>query len=228
MKTLLRSALPVFVFLIFTTGKVLATPITLELSGGSNITGELIKWDGQNATIKAEFGEVVLKKEQISQKSLQNLALSSGDASALKARIAELESTVESLRRDNAALRQQLQATASNPVTAPRQTSTAITSQPAGGSATEAAYWISSTGKRHNSGCRYYRNCQGRPGTASEGVACKICGGYDRACTDSAGFSPGLSKGDYSRVTLTTQFSGDKKLTGIAAVRLVTHRKTRK
>lgn len=41
-----------------------------------------------------------------------------------------------------------------------------------------AEYWITtSSGKRHNSGCRYFQNSRGRPGSANEGTACKICGG---------------------------------------------------
>ncbi len=39
-------------------------------------------------------------------------------------------------------------------------------------------YWITtSSGKRHNSGCRYFGTSRGRPGGATEGTACKICGG---------------------------------------------------
>lgn len=39
----------------------------------------------------------------------------------------------------------------------------------------ESGYSISSTGKRHNSGCRYYN--PSKPCGPSDGVACKICGG---------------------------------------------------
>lgn len=38
-------------------------------------------------------------------------------------------------------------------------------------------HWISSTGKRHNSSCRYYKSAKGRPCGAKDGVACKVCGG---------------------------------------------------
>ena len=39
------------------------------------------------------------------------------------------------------------------------------------------SYWITtSSNKRHNPGCRWYANSKGRPGTATEGIACKICG----------------------------------------------------
>jgi hypothetical protein len=39
-------------------------------------------------------------------------------------------------------------------------------------------HWLTlSSSKRHNSGCRYYRNSRGRPCGADEGIPCKICGG---------------------------------------------------
>jgi hypothetical protein len=41
----------------------------------------------------------------------------------------------------------------------------------------EGEYWLSSTGKRHNSSCRYYKSSKGRPCGKNDGVACKNCGG---------------------------------------------------
>jgi hypothetical protein len=39
-------------------------------------------------------------------------------------------------------------------------------------------HWLtSSSRKRHNSKCRYYKSGKGRPCGPTEGVACKICGG---------------------------------------------------
>lgn len=105
-------------------------------------------------------------------------APSSENTPALQARIAELEATVESLRRDNAALRQQFQsktaASVPDPQSAPGSAKSETTAAPAEDS---GGYWISSTGKRHNSNCRYYKTSKGQPGTATEGVACKVCGG---------------------------------------------------
>lgn len=44
--------------------------------------------------------------------------------------------------------------------------------------AQENTHWITNkSGIRHNSGCRYYKNSQGRPCTKDEGRACKKCGG---------------------------------------------------
>jgi hypothetical protein len=41
----------------------------------------------------------------------------------------------------------------------------------------DGTHWLSSTGKRHNSSCRYYRSSKGRPCKSTDGVACKNCGG---------------------------------------------------
>lgn len=43
--------------------------------------------------------------------------------------------------------------------------------------ATQGKYWISSTGKTHNSSCRYYNNCKGYWSDTGSGDNCKICGG---------------------------------------------------
>lgn len=168
----------------------MAAPVTLELHGGSTFKGELIKWDGETAHLKAEFGEISLKKVQLTQKSIDMLTTQSGDTSGLRARVVELEKTVESLMRDNAALRVQLQgqkgpAQAVAPETtsglsrlsAPVAETTKTASSQTTSSASDASYWISSTGKRHNSNCRYFKTSKGAPGSAGQGTACKICGG---------------------------------------------------
>lgn len=164
------------------TGKLFASPVTLELKSGSKIKGDLVSWDGQQATVKADFGEVKLSKAQLSQEALSELALSSGDASALKAKITELQSMVESLRRDNAALREQLAGAASRPVAPPVAApmpagAIGFAGAPAAAAPAGGGYWISSTGKRHNANCRYYQTSKGRPGSATEGTPCKTCGG---------------------------------------------------
>jgi hypothetical protein len=38
-------------------------------------------------------------------------------------------------------------------------------------------YWLSSTGKRHNSSCRHYKSSKGRPCGKDDGSPCKLCGG---------------------------------------------------
>jgi hypothetical protein len=153
----------VILVLLSTVATALSAPFTLELSAGSVIKGDLISWNGQQAVVKAEFGSMTFRRDQLSQPTLQRLELLSGDPQKLLARISELEATVESLRKDNAALRQQLQTAAAAPAAGisrevtPRANSfTSSASAPTG-----LSYAISSTGKRHNSRCRYYGS--GRP-----------------------------------------------------------------
>jgi len=44
--------------------------------------------------------------------------------------------------------------------------------------AQEAGFWLTEKGgKRHNSKCRYYQKTKGKPCEATEGIACKVCGG---------------------------------------------------
>jgi cell division protein FtsB len=168
-----------------------AAPFTLELTGGSVINGDLVSWNGQQVVVKAEFGSLTFKREQLSQATLQRLDLLSGDPQKLVARIAELEATVDSLRKDNAALRQQLQALnqqllvlkqrleaatrSQSTAAAVREAPTSANSFTSTSAQTGLSYTISSTGKRHNSRCRYYGS--GRPAGPNEGIPCKICGG---------------------------------------------------
>nr|DAJ49996.1 MAG TPA: hypothetical protein [Caudoviricetes sp.] len=46
--------------------------------------------------------------------------------------------------------------------------------------AAQKKYWISSTGKTHNSSCRYYNNCKGYWSDTGSGNNCKICGGASK------------------------------------------------
>jgi len=42
----------------------------------------------------------------------------------------------------------------------------------------ETGFWITTKGKkRHNSKCRFYKKTEGKPCEATEGVACRVCGG---------------------------------------------------
>ena len=164
-----------FILPVVLLATVHAAPISIELTGGSVINGELISWNGKEAQVKAEFGTTTLKREQLSQKALDRLDLQSGDPQKLVAKVSELEATVASLRRDNAALRQQLaQAPASQPAPPASSGAASRTSAPS----TEKSglsYSRSSTGKRHNSNCRYFGS--GNTCGPNDGIACKVCGG---------------------------------------------------
>jgi hypothetical protein len=136
------------ILLMATVATALSAPITLELSGGSVIKGDLVSWSGQQAVVKAEFGSMTFRRDQLSQATIQKLELLSGDPQKLLARIAELEATVENLRKDNAALRQQLQTAAAAPAAAlsrevPSRANSLTTSVPA---PTGQSYTISSCG----------------------------------------------------------------------------------
>jgi len=48
---------------------------------------------------------------------------------------------------------------------------------PAAAQTQETGYWLSSTGKRHNAKCQFYKKSKGVPCNATDGVACKKCGG---------------------------------------------------
>jgi len=157
-----------------------AEPLQIELKDGSTLKGEVVAKSPEAVTLKTVLGDQVIRRDQLSEKSITDLNLPSADDPAyLRARIAELEKRVEELEAENRHLRQQAANTTSSRPTASSsksdaaQTSAASTkAKPQGG-----GYWISSGGKRHNSACRYFKTSEGREGTATEGTACKVCGG---------------------------------------------------
>ena len=116
--------------------------------------------------------------------------------------IVEIRQQLEKLKSENAALKQENQvlrklvferqsAPQPQPVSSPTPSSISTplppappsTPSPAGVVPTKPSsgaveYWITtSSSKRHNSGCKYFQTSRGRPGAATEGTACKICGG---------------------------------------------------
>ena len=69
-------------------------------------------------------------------------------------------------------------ATASAVTTPAPRPSPAVKPSPSREKESEAGdYWLSSTGKRHNSLCRYYKSAKGRACGPKDGTACKTCGG---------------------------------------------------
>ena len=173
-----HSAIVVRLITLFVIGVAgaFSAPIALELNRGSVIKGDLVSWNGQQAVVKAEFGSLTFKRDQLSQATFQRLDLLTGDPQKLVARIAELEGTVESLRKDNAALRQQLQAATAGrlapPAPAPAMPVRVISSTATAPAQSGLSYSVSSTGKRHNSRCRYYGS--GRPAGPNEGFRARF------------------------------------------------------
>jgi hypothetical protein len=53
------------IFMLASLATALSAPITLELSAGSVIKGDLVSWNGQQAVVKAEFGSMTFKRDQL-------------------------------------------------------------------------------------------------------------------------------------------------------------------
>ncbi|MDX6766866.1 MAG: hypothetical protein SFU85_08750 [Candidatus Methylacidiphilales bacterium] len=155
---------------------------TIELVDGSILKGQVTRKTGTEIIVQSAIGLSRIPAEKLSPKTIEALGLDKIDPTELlRNRVSELEKLVEELRAENQLLRQRLASTPT-PAPTPVSPSSGISSTPGYQTSSPAAtsgagYWISSTGKRHNSGCRYYQTSKGRPGTQTEGVACKICGG---------------------------------------------------
>jgi regulator of replication initiation timing len=100
--------------------------------------------------------------------------------------VAKLKAENEKLRIESRRLRQMLTQSQAVPAApakpaAPLQPKIPASPAPATSPSTESAgltHWItSSSGKRHNSGCRWYATTKGRKCSATEGSACLKCGG---------------------------------------------------
>ena len=149
-----------------------ATKVTIKLVSGEVMTGTTGAVRDGSLPLVTEYGPVRIPVDKLSVETKTKLGIGKeADAEGLRTRVRELEDLVARLREENASLRR-----GAAPAIQP-----AVNGAAAGGRVTPSAtdggeYRISSTGKRHNSRCRYY-NSAGRAGSANEGVACKICGG---------------------------------------------------
>jgi len=157
--------------------------VKLELVGGDSISGVVSSVKEGSVNVITDYGVIRVPVTKLTEASKKQLGISAGnETEQLRARVAELEGLVERLRNENTELRKQqtaggssspqaLVARPSAPAPAPAAAATPSASE-AG-----ASFWISSTGKRHNSHCRYYGTSKGSAGTATQGTACKVCGG---------------------------------------------------
>jgi|GEM_PF-1217862 len=158
-----------------------AKAVTLNLVSGDTLTGTVSGIRDGEVSLATDYGVVRVPAEKLSAESKRLLGISAGasggEVESLRTRVRELESLVERLREENAAMRQGPAAAGTNTQAVPAapQSAPAVPrTQPAAGSAT--GFRISSTGKRHNARCRYFSS-NGRACGPSEGVACKVCGG---------------------------------------------------
>lgn len=141
--------------------------VKIELVGGDTITGTVSSSKNGSVSVITSYGVIRIPVEKLTAESRKKLGISEESSiEELRKRISELEELVARLRAENAQLRK----SGSGSTTPSRVTP----SKPA---TTGKGFWISSTGKRHNSRCRYYKTSRGREGSGGEGIPCKICGG---------------------------------------------------
>ncbi|WP_035608081.1 bZIP transcription factor [Haloferula sp. BvORR071] len=154
-------------------------PVKLSLVGGDSITGTVSGVKDGELSLITDYGVIRVPVYRLTDDSRKKLGVAAdANVAQLEKRIAELEALVERLRAENAQLRRQAP---------PSPTPTQVQPLTGGGGGTNkvtpsqpaqaGGYWISSTGKRHNSRCRFYGTGNGHSGSASEGTACKVCGG---------------------------------------------------
>lgn len=151
-------------------------PIEINLLDGSRIKGRVMSATASEITFMTDFGVSRIPLEKLTPESKQAVTVGAKpDVDALLRRVSELEAKVSQLQQENESLRRQAVATPTPtyrpPSGAQSLTPQGSSTQPAAG----ASHTISSTGKRHNSGCRYFGS--GRACGPTEGIACKICGG---------------------------------------------------
>jgi hypothetical protein len=151
------------------------TKATIKLVSGEVMTGTPGAVRDGSLSLTTEYGPIRIPVDKLSPETKTKLGIGKEvDAEGLRTRIRELEDLVARLREENANLRRGA-APAIQPAVSGAAAGASATSTPP--SATDGGgYRISSSGKRHNSRCRYF-NSAGRAGSANEGVACKICGG---------------------------------------------------
>lgn len=169
-----RCALLILVFgsLFWPVGQAAEVMSELLLKDGSRLKGRVVSTTDTEATVMSDFGVLRIALDKLTPESRASLlAQYKPDPESMLRRIKELEAQVAQLQQENANLRRQAVANTPSPV--PSRTQSLTPQLPA--SESGMAYTISSTGKRHNSGCRYFRG--GRACGPNEGIGCKICGG---------------------------------------------------
>jgi len=101
--------------------------------------------------------------------------------SAESSTVPELQQQIQKLKAENEALKKENQALRKLAFEKQAPAQTAVQPTPASQTVQKPPaekYWITtSSGKRHNSSCRYYMNSKGRLCGPNEGIPCKLCGG---------------------------------------------------
>ena len=158
--------------------------VEAKLLDGSSVKGVVMARSANEITLQTEIGTLRIPTTKLTaetKKRLLPLPTSTGDQEAT---IAKMEARIAALEAENQDLRKRLVAatqaaprngispsTGITPTTPPSVRRVAPVDNGVGG----LTYSISSTGKRHNSRCRYFTS--GTQCGPNQGVACKICGG---------------------------------------------------
>lgn len=157
--------------------------VEAKLIDGSSVKGIVIARTATEISLRTELGTLRIPAGKLTAESKKSLLAAPVSPVDHEATIAKLEARIAALEAENQDLRKRLVAATQAPPRNSLSPSSGLTpstassvrkftpSDEVGG----MSYSISSTGKRHNSRCRYYT-----PGTQcgpNQGVACKICGG---------------------------------------------------
>ena len=138
------------------------------------VKGQIRAETVDEVTISCAMGLLTINKDQLSPETLKQLLTDPAEqVPALLKRIAELENTISVLQREIEHLKAQTQSSGQQP--AMTQSASAAVTQRTPTASSTGQFHLSSTGKRHNSGCRYFSS--GRPCGPNDGVPCKNCGG---------------------------------------------------
>ena len=152
------------------------TPVEISLLDGSRIKGRVMSTTASEVTVMSDIGLLRIALDKLSPESRESIAQAAKpDTEALLRHIAELEAKITQLQQENESLRKQALAAPATTARPAGAQSLTPSGPAAPGASTSLQYSISSSGKRHNSGCRYFGS--GKVCTPSEGVPCKICGG---------------------------------------------------
>ena len=178
---ILISALTVLVLSLFCLAGEKEPIVDLKMGDGTTVKGQILSKSTTELVVQTEFGTLRVPVQKLTDESRRNL-FPTTDPASLTERMLELESKVKALEVENQMLRKQLAEAKAGTITtpsskaetgtkqAPEKVKSLSTSETAG-----LTFSLSSTGKRHNSRCRFFG--AGKPCDATAGVACKVCGG---------------------------------------------------
>ena len=157
--------------------------VEAKLLDGSTVKGVGAARSPNEITLQTEIGTLRIPTTKLTAESKQRLLTVQTSPVDQGATIAKLQARIAALEAENQDLRKRLVGALQTPSPSSLSLNSGLTPSPpstvarttpsdASGGLT---YTISSTGKRHNSRCRYYK--VGTQCGPNQGVACKICGG---------------------------------------------------